>query len=178
MKIKWQRFNRKTHYWGAAVCALPILIVLTTGLLLQVKKQLTWVQPSTIKTQSRTPSLNLDEVLIISKTVAQAKIQSWQDINRIDIRPNKGVIKVQSQNHWEIQLNQLSGEVLAVNYRRSDIIEALHDGSFFFDGAKLYLFLPAAFILLWLWISGSYLFVKTFIARKKHQQRLALKASG
>ena len=177
MQVNWQRLNRKTHYWGAILCAVPIIIVLTTGLLLQVKKEFSWIQPTTIKTDSINPQLSFDDILRISQAISEAEIQSWEDIDRLDIRPRKGVIKVRAINHWEIQLNQESGEVLAVNYRRSDTIESLHDGSFFFGEAKLYLFLPAAIILCWLWISGMTMFFKTYFFRRRHKIKIALRAS-
>ncbi|MFT4633407.1 MAG: putative iron-regulated membrane protein [Candidatus Azotimanducaceae bacterium] len=177
MKIKWQKFHRKTHYWGALLCALPIVVVLSTGLLLQVKKQFAWIQPTTISTESRSPQLTFDEILDISKTIPEANITEWRDIERLDVQPSKGVIKVRSKNDWEVQLDQRSGTVLAVNYRRSDIIESIHDGSFFSDSTKLYIFLPAAIILFWLWISGMYLFFKTLIVRRKHKQKMLSKTS-
>ena len=178
MKIKWQKLHRKTHYWGALLCALPIVVVLGTGLLLQVKKQFSWIQPTTIKTQSRTPQISFEEILTISKTIPEANITQWADIERLDVRPSKGVIKVRSNTDWEVQLDQGSGAVLAVNYRRSDVIESIHDGSFFSDSAKLYIFLPAAVILSWLWISGMYLFFKTLIVRRKHKQKMAHKVAA
>ena len=173
--MKLQRFNRKTHFWGAALCALPILVVLITGVLLLLKKEFTWIQPATVKTASALPTLSFDRLLSIAQSVPEAGIQSWADITRVDVRPGKGVMKVQSNTDWEIQLDQQSGEVLQVAYRRSNFIEALHDGSFFFDGAKLGLFLPAAIILTWLWLSGMYLFVITLMARRKKRLRLEQK---
>jgi|GEM_PF-1758260 len=83
--------------------------------------------------------------------------------------------KGKKQNNWAVQLDQRSGAVLAVNYRRSDIIESIHDGSFFSDNTQLYILLPAAIILFWLWISGMYLFSKALIVRRKHQQKLLSK---
>ncbi|MGI9239777.1 MAG: hypothetical protein ACR2RV_03190 [Verrucomicrobiales bacterium] len=35
-RANWNRTNRKIHYWGAIVCALPILIVIVTGIILLV----------------------------------------------------------------------------------------------------------------------------------------------
>jgi hypothetical protein len=37
--MKLHSFNRKVHYWGAIIIALPVLIIISTGLLLQMKKQ-------------------------------------------------------------------------------------------------------------------------------------------
>jgi hypothetical protein len=53
-----------------------------------------------------------------------------------------------------------TGRVLQHAYRRSDLIESIHDGSFFGGNwTKLGLFLPAGLMLLFLWISGLFLFL-------------------
>ena len=38
--MRFNVLNRKVHYWAAAFIALPILVIIGSGLLLQVKKQL------------------------------------------------------------------------------------------------------------------------------------------
>jgi len=68
------------------------------------------------------------------------------------------MIKVQAKNYYELQIDSHSGKVLQVAYRNSDWLEAMHDGSWFHERAKLGIFLPAALIVLCLWISGMYLF--------------------
>jgi len=167
MTINWKRLNRKIHYWGAIICALPILIVLISGILLLLKKDFEWIQPSTIATESRESNLNFNDIFSIVKAVEQVNITSWQDIDRLDVRQRKGVIKVRTTNQWEIQLDYATGEILKVANRRSDFIESLHDGTFFHDTAKLGIFLPAALILTLLWITGIYLFLLPYLARKK-----------
>ena len=47
MRINWSAWTRKWHRWSSAVIALPFLLVLVTGILLQVKKEWSWVQPPT-----------------------------------------------------------------------------------------------------------------------------------
>ena len=37
--------NRKIHYWASAIVAIPLLVIICSGLLLQAKKQSSWVQP-------------------------------------------------------------------------------------------------------------------------------------
>ena len=37
--------NRKVHYWASFIAAIPLLVMIGSGLLLQVKKHWTWVQP-------------------------------------------------------------------------------------------------------------------------------------
>ena len=168
MKIKWNRLNRKVHYWGAIVCAIPLLIVIGSGVLLLLKKESTWIQPATIKTQSTTPSISFDEIFEVAKTVPEAEIRQWKDIDRLDVRPNKGVIKIQSHNSWEIQIDPTTAAVLQVAFRRSDVIESLHDGSYFHDNAKLMIFLPTALLLLILWITGVYLFLLPYMKKKRN----------
>ena len=38
--------TRRTHYWASALFALPLIVMIGSGLLLQVKKQWSWVQPA------------------------------------------------------------------------------------------------------------------------------------
>lgn len=171
MKINWRRLNRKIHYWGAIIIALPILIVIVSGLFLQLKKEIDWIQPPTIKGSAKIPTLAYADLLNVAMTVSEADIKSWADINRIDLRPGKGIAKVRANNNWEIQIDHQSGEILHVAFRRSDIIESIHDGTFFHDNAKLWLFLPAACILFILWITGIYLFLLPYMAKNKSKKQ-------
>lgn len=173
MSNKLHRYNRKIHFWGSLLCALPVLIIIATGILLLLKKQSDWIQPATVKGDDRVPQLSFEHILQQSKTVSEAQITSWSDIDRLDVRPSKGVIKVQANNHWEIQLDIASGEVLNSAYRRSDIIESIHDGSYFHKLMKLGFFLPAAVVLLLMWLTGIYLLVITLRARQRKKNRLA-----
>lgn len=60
---------------------------------------------------------------------------------------------------------------MQVEYRRSDLIEAIHDGSFFHEHAKLWLFLPVAVVVLVLWITGMYMFLLPFIVKRNKKQK-------
>ena len=135
------------------------LLVILSGLLLQIKKQVTWVQPATMKGKGKVPSISMEAILAAAKSVPEAGVASWSDIDRIDARPRDGVVKVHCNNRYELQVDFQTGEVVQVAYRRSDLIESLHDGSWFGDAAKLYVFLPVAFVVLGLWATGIYLFV-------------------
>jgi uncharacterized iron-regulated membrane protein len=163
--------NRQLHRWGAVLTALPFLIVLVSGLLLQLKKQLTWVQPAEQRAANVTPTLSLPQILEIARGVPEAGIRSWDDIDRFDVRPSKGIVKVQSAGRWELQLHLETGAVLQSAYRRSDLIESFHDGSWFSDAAKLWVFLPSAIIVTGLWGTGLYLFILPYQARAERRAR-------
>lgn len=173
--MKWhaRRDSRKIHRIGAIIIALPFLIVLVTGLLLQVKKDITWVQPASQEGVSSIPSISFDQILEVSKTVEEAQISSWDDIDRLDVRPDKGMVKVRAVNHWEIQIDTETSEILQVEYRRSDIIEAIHDGSWFADTAKYWIFLPTGFIVLILWITGIYMYFIPALNKRRNAKRMA-----
>ena len=89
----------------------------------------------------------------------EAEVQSWDDVDRVDVRPKDGIAKVTCKNRYEVQVDFRTGETVQVAYRRSDLIESIHDGSFFHDAAKLYVFLPAGVVVLGLWVTGMYLWV-------------------
>lgn len=171
MSINWKKFNRQTHYWGAIICALPMLIVIVTGLLLLLKKDIDWVQPPSARGQGHIPEISFEQVLSAASSVDQAQIKSWDDIDRLDVRPSKGIIKIRANNRWEIQIDHQTMEVLQVAYRRSDLIDSIHDGSFFHDKAKLWVFLPSALILFILWVTGLYLFLTTHFAKKNNRKK-------
>lgn len=166
-----RRVYRKLHRWGAILIAIPFLVVLLTGLLLQVKKQSSWIQPPTAKSSDPGLSITFDTILEQAKSVPEASITSWDDIDRLDVRPEKGIVKVRAKNRWEIQLDTQSGEILEIAYRRSDLIEAMHDGSWFHDSAKLWIFLPSGLIVTGLWISGMYLFFLPKLHKRKNRLR-------
>ena len=168
-----RKYSRSIHLWLSLVIFIPVIIVIASGLLLQVKKEFDWIQPPTQKVQKSAPTLPFEEVLNALKQVPQVNLNTWDDIDRLDVRPGKGIIKVRGKNHWEVQLDAQSGDVLHVAYRRTDTIEAIHDGSWFFEGAKLWLFLPAALLLFVLWVTGLvmlYTTLKSKYRKKKYRQ--------
>lgn len=157
--------------------ALPFLVVLASGLLLQVKKEFSWIQPPTQEgtDSNQPPRVSFTQILELSGNISEASIQGWDDIDRLDVRPDKGIVKVRSKTNWEIQLDLATGKVLSSMKRRSGIIESIHDGSWFHDKAKLWIFLPSAIIVTVLWITGIYLFFLPYFARRQNRKRLALR---
>ncbi|MFK5955723.1 MAG: PepSY-associated TM helix domain-containing protein [Planctomycetota bacterium] len=151
------RLARRWHRIGAIVVALPFLVVIVSGLLLQMKKEWSWIQPSTQSGIGTVPSIEFEQILAVLSAVPEAEVDGWEDVERLDVRPSRGVIKVQCANGMEIQVDSSSGDLLQIASRRSDLIESLHDGSWFHAQAKLWLFLPAGIVVLFLWLSGVYL---------------------
>lgn len=178
MAINWRIWNRKLHRWGAIVVAVPFLIVILTGILLQLKKEVSWIQPPTQRGQGTTPTITFEAILAAVRAVPEAEVRGWGDITRLDVQPKRGVVKVQLKNSWEVQLDLETAAVLQTAYRRSDWIEALHDGSWFHDNVKLWIFLPAAVMVLGLWITGMYLFFLPWWVRWSSRRGTAAQPRG
>jgi len=175
--VAFNVLNRKVHYWISFAAAVPLLVMILSGLLLQAKKQSTWVQPAEIRGTGTMPAIGLDAVLAAVKTVPGMNVQSWDDVNRLDMRINKGVVKVWLMNGYEVQVDMGTGAVLQTAYRRSDIIESIHDGSFFAgDWTKLGLFLPSGIVVLLLWMSGMWMWWVPFVAKRAKKAQAAARA--
>ena len=171
MKFNPRFWLRKLHRWGSILIALPFLLVILTGLLLQLKKEIAWVQPPSKRGTAMGPALTFEQILRVMQSVPEAEVRSWNDIDRLDVRPDRALIKVQCKNSWEVQLDAQEGKVLQIAYRRSDLIESLHDGSWFGEPIKLWIFLPAAGIVLGLWLTGMYLFFLPLVVKWRRKKR-------
>jgi uncharacterized iron-regulated membrane protein len=169
--------TRKYHYWVGLAIALPALVVLSSGVLLQLKKQVPWVQPVERRGTAEVPSVTFEQVLAACRSVPAARVRTWEDISRVDVRPSRGILKVTAKNNWEVQVDAQTGAVLQAAYRRSDLIEAIHDGSFFHEQAKLWVFLPSGVLLLTMLLTGLYLFWLPIGVRRRKRRQLVEKAS-
>ena len=171
--MKLSRLNRLMHRWGSIIVLIPTGVIILSGIVLQLKKQSAWIQPPTQNGSSAEPSLRFNQILAAAQKVPDAQVETWDDIDRLDVRPGKGILKVRCQNRWEVQLDAKTGDVLQVAYRRSDLIERIHDGSFFHDRVKPWVFLPAALLLGVLWVTGIYLFLLPYFAKWKKRRKKA-----
>lgn len=160
-------FNRKMHSWIAIVVAAPLIVVIVSGILLQVRKQVAWVQPTEQKGSKGDPTLTLERIFEIVKSTPGSGIETWKDIDRIDVRPGKGMLKVKTKADLELQLDCRTGEVLQVAQRRSDIIASLHEGAWFASWMQYGVFLPAAILLIVLWASGLFMFFRPIWLRRR-----------
>ena len=132
---KTLRIVRKVHRTIGALLFSFFFVVAITGLLLGWKKNSNGLilPKSSIGTSTDISTwLPLDSLQIIAFNTLRKSIDKNIDLNlqRIDARPEKGMIKFIFDNHyWGIQLDGATGDVLAITKRRSDFFENIHDGS-------------------------------------------------
>ncbi len=159
MAINVRVWGRKLHRIAAIVTAVPFLVILLSGFLLQMRGEYEWVQPPVQAGQKGDPTVSFEKLLTAAMGVPEAEVRTWDDIERVDVRPNDGIAKVICKSRIEVQVDLRTGEVLQVAPRRSDLIAAIHNGSFFHEAAEEFIFVPTAVILLGLWGSGIYLWI-------------------
>ena len=171
--MKLTVLNRKVHYWGSIIITLPLLMVISTGILLLLKKDAVWIQPQSVNgANSDLPQITFPQLMDAARSVKEAQITTWEDIKRVDIQPGKGMAKVVSNNNYELQVDTETGQVLQIAYRRSDIIESLHDGTYFHDSVKYLVSLPTGVILFVLLLSGVVLFIQPYWVKAKRKKRI------
>ena len=170
--MKLSRQSRVFHRWGSIIALLPITVIIFSGIVLQLKKVSSYVQPPTQSGSGTEPAIDFDRILEVARTVPEAEIETWEDVDRLDVRPGKGVVKVRCKNRYEVQIDAETAEILQVDFRRSDLIESIHDGSFFNEHFKLWVFLPAGIVLALLLVTGVHLFFLPYLARRKRVGRV------
>ena len=172
--------NRKVHHWGSFIVALPVLIIICSGILLQMKKQWNWVQPPEIRGTGTVPVIGFEQMMATLQGTPSLGVKGWDDVARIDIRADRGLAKVTITSGWEAQIDLGTGRLLQTAYRRSDLIESIHDGSFFAgDWTKLGIFLPAGVTLLLLWLTGMWMWWVPFNAKRRRRRgKLQRKAAS
>jgi len=133
-QAKTIRSFRKVHRIMGATLFVFFFIISISSLLLGWKKNSFGILLS--KTQQGTSSelkkwLPLDSLHKMASTYLVDNISSDASlkIERIDVRKNKGVVKFIFANFYGVQLDGATGKLLFIERRRSDFIEAIHDGS-------------------------------------------------
>ena len=153
------------HKWTGITIAVVVTITASTGFLLLMKKRVAWIQPPTQVGASGT-----EQDLITMQTMFRGvfmsghpDFKSIDDIDRVDFRPEQRVFKVHSKhNYSEIQVCAITGDVLSIAWRPSDLFEDIHDGSFWAKWWHDWIMPAIALALLlmvgsgvWLWIEPS-----------------------
>ena len=160
------RWNRLYHRWIAIAIAIPMIFIIATGIFLQVRKPVDWIQPPTAKgSQKYAPTASLEQILTQVKSVPEMQVNGWDDIKLLDLRPNKGIIKVRNHNELETQVDAATAEVLQTAQRRNDFVVKMHDFSAWH--ARLWLGLPVRLGGLILFLTGVYLNIKMAPVRLK-----------
>ena len=131
------RIARKIHRTTGALLFVFFFLLACTGLLLGWKKHSgNLILPKSYQGVSTNKADWLPIHALHEKALQVMREHAPPDLSheldRIDIRPDKGMVKfVFLEGYWGVQLDCTTGELLHLEIRRADFIENLHDGSYF-----------------------------------------------
>lgn len=148
-KLQLRKLHRILSIW----VALPLSIMIVTGIILQLRNSFEYLQPETLKVKNEVnaPLLTLDQVL--DKMGDRKK-----EVEQIIYRPGKNNLSLRLKEELEVQMNPQTGEILKEAKRRTSFLIELHQGSFFTKYGQYGAFFPTALILFFLLISGVILY--------------------
>lgn len=172
--MRWFRLLWLLHRWLGVAAGLFLLVSAGTGFLLLLKKDYAWLQPPVrVGTLGPTDALQpLPKVFEAVFALGLPQLRSEADIARVDFRPAQRVHKVVSKHDWlEVQVCATTLATAGPNERRSDWLEALHDGSFFGDFVHGRVMPVVGLILVYLAGSGYVMWL--WPKWRRHQQRRA-----
>lgn len=163
---------RSIHRWIGISIALFMIITSTTGVMLGWKKNVELLQPATLKggTLDVTKWVSFERVSQSALSAIDSVTNEKNSIDRLDVRFDKGIIKVLfTEGYWEAQVDAATGKTLSVAQRHADWIEHIHDGSIINDSFKLIYTNYIGFGLLFLSITGFWLWYGPKRIRKAKQ---------
>ncbi|MEM6964561.1 MAG: PepSY domain-containing protein [Bacteroidota bacterium] len=170
---------RVFHRWLGLGLALLLIISAVTGVLLALKKDIDVIQPPTQKGSSKDLSdwKPLAEISTLAETAFHEAHPDQREnlVDRLDVRPSKGIVKVLfEKGYWEVQIDGKSGAIKSIAKRHSDWIENLHDGSIISDSFKLVSMNVLGFGLLFIIITGTWLWFGPRKVRKEKRKKLKI----
>ena len=123
--------------WLHRKIAIPLLVfffvVSVTGLLLGLKKNTGMLAPTkkgTVPGLAGWIPLDSLEKIAIRTFKDSLTADEKVELDRIDIRPDKGIAKFSFKNSYHgLQIDGTTGKILLLERRTSDLIEDIHDGS-------------------------------------------------
>ncbi len=160
---------RSLHKWIGISIAFFMLITSLTGVILGWKKNVELLQPTTRKGKSTdvTQWVSFETVSQSALRAIDSVTHQENAIDRLDVRYDKGIIKVLFTNgYWEVQVDASTGKALSVAQRHADWIEHIHDGSIVSELFKLIYTNYIGFGLLILSITGFWLWYGPRAIRK------------
>lgn len=164
------------HKWiGLSIC-LVVAVTAVTGFLLLVKKEFSSIQPPTQEGAEGTVEqfLPISEVFAAVHASGNPAFATADDIDRIDLRPGERVHKVRSKHGYEeIQVCAVTGAILSEAWRPSDLIESIHDGSWFAAVWHDYGMPIVALCLLFLSVSGVVIWAIPVLRKRRRARERA-----
>jgi len=166
---------RSIHKTIGLVACIFLLVLSITGFLLAIKAQVSWVRP---ESQKGGEVASLDEIISMQRVADAAfgagyeELKSFDDVDRLEFHADKRIFKVISKkNYREVQVDGKTGEVLSKGQRNDQLLEDLHDLSFFADNLHAWGLPAVAVCLFVLSTSGIIMYFVPVFRRAKFRRQ-------
>lgn len=136
---------------------IPLGIILVSGIILQLRNQFEWIQPTLVETKADKSPLIAPDVLIQKLNLNE------KEIEQIIYKPSKNNASLRLKSGEEIQLNAQTGEVLKRAMRRTNLLIDIHQGSILGPIGQYGIYLLTALGMIILYITG----VNLLLPRRK-----------
>lgn len=156
------RNTRVIHRWVGILTSVFMVAMAGTGLLLALKKKVAWIQPPSQKGTEIVAMAEVASIDAIARAVLAMEIEqlkSRDDFDRFELHVDKNIFKVTSKKGYqEVQVDAKTAEVLSVARRNDQMLEHIHDMSFFSGFMYDWLLPTVALSLFLLGLTGIYMF--------------------
>ncbi|HEV7878980.1 PepSY-associated TM helix domain-containing protein [Bradyrhizobium sp.] len=179
--LRLARSLRWVHKWVGALLALIMVTLSVTGIFVAFKNEVEYLQPagrsgSAGNIAAAIPPARVAEIIL---ALQLPEAPTLKQINRIELRPSKRMYKVRLEpaSAWssprEIQVDAMTGGILNDGVRGDQLWMDLHSLAVFGVTAKIVTMTISGLALLWLGLSGLYLFFypRWFRARLRRHAR-------
>lgn len=138
---------RKTHRYVALGATLPLILVALSGVMLQVRNQFEWIQPSPVSAEM----LSGEALLPFEKIISD---HGQENVDQIIYRPTKKNMAVRLKDGTEVQIHPQTGAVLKTAVRRTNFLIDLHQGTWMGKIGQYGIYFPTALAFCFLIVSG------------------------
>jgi len=150
----------RTHLWLGVIITFLVITISVTGIMLNHKRAFGFIPGTDVKQPDAfASSLPLPELARLAAAAVDPAVAD-AGIDRMDVRPDKGIIKVRFDDRriTEVTLALHDGKVLVTGLRNDSFLEQLHSGDAFGTGGYLLSDLAAGALILlvlsgfWMWL--------------------------
>jgi uncharacterized iron-regulated membrane protein len=167
--------TRSLHRWIGFIACLFLATISVTGFFLAMKGRFGFMRPPVQEAAALgrpEDILPVAEVLRIAFAAGHPELSEVGEVDRVDYRPGDNVFKVVSKDGYrEVQVDGTEGKIVSDAFRNDQLMEDIHDMSFFADAAHGYLLPVVAVCLCFLSITGIIIFLTPVIRRWKFKHR-------
>lgn len=167
--------TRSLHRWIGFIASLFLALIATTGFFLAMKGQLAFMRPpvqEAAKLNRPEEILPMSRILEIAFKAGHPELSEIKEVDRVDYRPKDNVFKVVSKDGYrEIQVDGTEGKIVSDAFRNDQLVEDIHDLSYFADATHQFVLPVVAVCLLFLSLSGIFIFATPIFRRWKYKRQ-------